>query len=75
MNYPLEEDKILPNKSKDGQIWISRDKYKFYPLHIPNVQCHVPGIYSSGECGLGCPKSRALPIKGVTTKNKALKCG
>ena len=75
MNYPLEEDKILPNKSKDGQIWISRDKYKFYPQHFPIVQCHVPGIYSSGEWGLRCPKSRALPNKGVTTKNKTHKYG
>ena len=57
MNYPFEEDKIFHNKSKDGQIWNSRDKYKFFPQYIPNVQCEVPGIYSSGEYGLGCPKS------------------
>ena len=62
--YPLEDDKIFPNKSKDVQIWISGDKYIFYRQYIPNVQCHVPRIYSSGEYGLGCPKSTASSIKG-----------
>ena len=46
-NYPLEEDKIYSNKSKDALTWIAGDKYKIYPQHIPGVQCHVPGIYSS----------------------------
>ena len=63
MNYPLEEDKILSNKSKDAHIRISGDKYKFYPQHIPNVQYHVTGIFSSGEYGLGFPKSTALSNK------------
>ena len=39
MNYPLEENKIFANKSKDAHIRISGDKYKFYPQYFPNVQC------------------------------------
>ena len=39
-------------------------KYIYYRQYIPNAQCHVPGIYSSGEFGLGCPKSTTSSIKG-----------
>ena len=69
-NYPLEEDKIFSNKSKDAQTWISGDKYKIYPQHIPNVQCHVPGIYSSNIYGLGYSKSTAVSIKGDYNKEQ-----
>ena len=33
-SYPLEEEKIFSNKSKDAKTWISSDKYKIYPQHI-----------------------------------------
>ena len=69
-NYPLEEDKIYSNKSKDAQTWIAGDKYKIYPQHIPNVQCHVPGIYSSNIYGLGYSKSTAVSIKGDYNKEQ-----
>ena len=69
-NYPLEEDKIFSNKSKDAQTWIAGDKYKIYPQHIPNVQCHVPGIYSSNIYGLGYSKSTAVSIKGDYSKEQ-----
>lgn len=69
-NYPLEEDKIFSNKSKDAQTWIAGDKYKIYPQHIPNVQCHVPGIYSSNIYGLGYSKSTAVSIKGDYNKEQ-----
>ena len=62
-SYPLEEEKIFTNKSKDAKTWISGDKYKIYPQHIPNVQCHVPGIYSSNIYGKGFSKASAIAIK------------
>ena len=62
-SYPLEEEKIFTNKSKDAKTWISGDKYKIYPQHIPNVQCHVPGIYSSNLYGKGFSKTSAIAIK------------
>ena len=62
-SYPLEEEKIFSNKSKDAKTWISSDKYKIYPQHIPNVQCHVPGIYSSNIYGMGFSKASAIAIK------------
>ena len=62
-SYPLEEEKIFTNKSKDAKTWISSDKYKIYPQHIPNVQCHVPGIYSSNIYGMGFSKASAIAIK------------
>ena len=62
-SYPLEEEKIFSNKSKDAKTWISSDKYKIYPQHIPNVQTHVPGIYSSNIYGMGFSKASAIAIK------------
>ena len=62
-SYPLEEEKIFTNKSKDAKTWISSDKYKIYPQHIPNMQCHVPGIYSSNIYGMGFSKASAIAIK------------
>ena len=62
-SYPLEEEKIYSNKSKDAKTWISSDKYKIYPQHIPNVQTHVPGIYSSNIYGMGFSKASAIAIK------------
>lgn len=67
-DYPLEEDKIFSNKSKDAETWINGDKYKIYPQHIPGVKCHVPGIYSSNIYGLGYSKSTAVSVKGNYNK-------
>jgi len=62
-SYPLEEEKIYTNKSKDARTWICSDKYKIYPQHIPNLQTHVPGIYSSNIYGKGFSKASAIAIK------------
>ena len=67
-DYPLEEDKIFSNKSKDAETWVSGDKYKIYPQHIPGVKCHVPGIYSSNIYGKGYSKATAISIKGDYNK-------
>ena len=68
-SYPLEEEKIFSNKSKDSKTWIAGDKYKIYPQHIPNLQTHVPGIYSSNIYGVGFSKASAIAIKGDYNKN------
>ena len=67
-DYPLEEDMIYSNKSKNAQTWIAGDKYKIYPQHIPGVKCHVPGIYSSNIHGKGFSKTTAVSIKGAYNK-------
>jgi hypothetical protein len=67
-NYPLEEEKIYSYKSKDSKTWLSSDKYKIYPQHIPNLQTHVPGIYSSNIYGMGFSKASAIAIKGDYNK-------
>ena len=67
--YPLEEDKIFSNRSKEAQTWIVGDKYKIYPQHIPGVVCHVPGIYSSNIYVLPYSKTTAVSIKGDYNKN------
>ena len=69
-DYPLEEDKIYSTKSKDAQTWLSGDKYKIYPQHIPGVQCHVPGIYSANIHGMGYSKATAVSIKGDYNKEQ-----
>ena len=68
-SYPLEEEKIYTNKSKDSKTWLAGDKYKIYPQHIPNLQTHVPGIYSSNIYGVGFSKASAIAIKGDYNKN------
>ena len=71
-SYPLEEEKIFTNKSKDSKTWIAGDKYKIYLQHIPNLQTHVPGIYSSNIYGVGFPKASAIAIKGNYNKGQDL---
>ena len=68
-SYPLEEENIFTNKSKDSKTWLSGEKYKIYPQHIPNLQTHVPGIYSSNLYGMGFSKASAIAIKGDYNKN------
>ena len=67
-SYPLEEEAVFSNRSKDAKTWICSNKYKIYPQHIPNVQCHVPGIYSSNIYGQGFSKSSAIAIKNDYNK-------
>lgn len=67
-DYPLEEDTIFSNQSKNAQTWISGDKYKIYPQHIPGVKCHVPGIYSSNIHGKSYAKTTGISIKGNYNK-------
>lgn len=71
-SYPLEEEKIFTNKSKESRTWLSGDKYKIYPQHIPNLQTHVPGIYSSNIYGMGFSKASAIAIKGDYNKGQDL---
>ena len=67
-SYPLEEEKIFTNKSRNAKTWISGDKYSIYPQHIPNLQTHIPGIYSSNIYGLSFSRASALAIKGDYSK-------
>jgi hypothetical protein len=69
-SYPLEEEKIYSNKSKESKTWLAGDKYKIYPQHIPNLQTHVPGIYSSNIYGMGFSKASAIAIKGDYNKEQ-----
>ena len=39
-----------------------------YPQHIPNVQCHAPGIYSSNIYGMGLSKASTIAIKNNYNK-------
>jgi hypothetical protein len=66
--YKLEEDRVYSNKSKEADTWINGSKYKIYPQHIPGLQSHVPGIYSSNIHGMGYSKSTAIAIKGEYCK-------
>ena len=71
-DYPLEEEKIFSNKSKDAQSWISGDKYKIYPQHIPGNQTYIPGIYPSNIHGMNYAKATAKAIKGDYNKDADL---
>lgn len=71
-DYPLEEKKIFTNRSAMAKSWVSSDKFKIYPQHIPGVKCHVPGIYSSNIYGKNFPKSTGISIKG--SYNKGADC-
>ena len=71
-SYPLEEETVFSNRSKDAKTWICSDKYKIYPQHIPKMECHVPGIYSANIYGKGFSRSSAIAIKD--DYNKGLDC-
>ena len=62
--YDLEEDKIFSNKSKDAKTWISGNKYKIYPQHIPGYTAHLPGKKSSNIFGISYAKTTSHAIKG-----------
>ena len=63
-DYPLEEDKIYSNSSKEAETWICGSKYKIYPQHIPGYKAFLPGIYSSNLHGSGYSKITAKAVKG-----------
>ena len=71
-SYPLEEEKIFSNKSKEAKTWISGDKYKIYPQHIPNIQTYIPGLYPSNIHGMGFSRASSYAIK--QNYNKGLDC-
>ena len=68
--YPLEEDKIFSNKSKDARTWICGDKHVLYPEHIPGYTGHITGIESnlkkgSNIYGTSFSKASSIAIKGA----------
>ena len=69
-NYPLEEDKIYSNKSKDARTWICGNKHVLYPEHIPGYTGHITGIESnlkkgSNIYGTSYSKASSVAIKGA----------
>lgn len=42
--YPLEEDKIYSNRSKEATTWICGPKHQIRPQHIPGYTGHVRGV-------------------------------
>ena len=68
-NYPLEEDQIYSNKSKDARTWICGNKHVLYPEHIPGYTGHITGIEintkkGSNIFGKSYAKSSSIAIKG-----------
>ena len=68
-NYPLEEDKIYSNKSKDARTWICGNKHVLYPEHIPGYTGHITGIETSTRKGSNIfgqsyAKASSIAIKG-----------
>ena len=69
-NYPLEEDEIYSNKSKDARTWICGNKHVLYPEHIPGYTGHITGIESnlkkgSNIYGTSFSKASSIAIKGA----------
>ena len=69
-NYPLEEEKIYSNKSKDARTWICGNKHVLYPEHIPGYTGHITGIESnlkkgSNIFGTSFSKASNIAIKGA----------
>ena len=69
-NYPLEEDKIYSNKSKDARTWICGNKHVLYPEHIPGYTGHITGIESnlkkgSNIYGTSYAKASSIAVKGA----------
>ena len=68
-NYPLEEDKIFSNRSKEARTWICGPKHVLYPEHIPGYTGHVTSIESnlkkgSNIFGTSYAKASSIAIKG-----------
>ena len=67
--YPLEEDKIYSNQSKNARTWICGNKHVLYPEHIPGYTGHITGIEintkkGSNIFGKSYAKSSSIAIKG-----------
>ncbi len=71
-DYKLEEDKVYSNRSKDANTWISGNKFKIYPQHIPGYKAHIPGMYSSNLFGISYAKATAVAVKGEYCKKADL---
>ena len=68
-NYPLEEDKIFSNRSKEARTWICGPKHQLYPEHIPGYTGHVSGMeftnkLGSNIFGTSYAKATSVAIKG-----------
>ena len=68
-NYPLEEDKIFSNRSKEARTWICGNKHVLYPEHVPGYTGHVTGIETttkkgSNIFGTSYAKASSIAIKG-----------
>ena len=68
-NYPLEEDKIYSNRSKEARTWICGNKHVLYPEHIPGYTGHITGIETTNKKGSSIfgqsySKSTSIAIKG-----------
>jgi hypothetical protein len=72
--YELEEDKIFSNRSKEARTWISGNKHRLYPEHIPGYTGHVSGIEPAGKkgspiFGMSYAKATSKAIKGEYSKD------
>ena len=68
--YPLEEDKIFSNRSKEARTWICGNKHQLYPEHIPGYTGHVTGIETttkkgSNIFGMSYAKASSIAVKGA----------
>ncbi|MCQ2819623.1 MAG: hypothetical protein MJ252_20355 [archaeon] len=67
--YPLEEDKIFSNRSKEGTTWICGAKHQIRPQHIPGYTGHVRGVNieqsekGSPLFGMSYAKATSIAIK------------
>lgn len=67
--YPLEEDKIFSNRSKEATTWICGLKHQIRPQHIPGYTGHVRGVEieqsekGSPLFGMSYAKSTSVSIK------------
>ena len=67
--YPLEEEAIFSNRSKNARTWICGNKYVLYPEHIPGYTGHITGIETttrkgSNIFGTSYSKASSIAIKG-----------
>ena len=69
-SYPLEEDTIFSNRSKNARTWICGNKHVLYPEHIPGYTGHITGIETttrkgSNIFGTSYSKASSIAIKGA----------
>ncbi len=67
-NYPLEEDKIFSNKSKQARTWICGNKHVLYPEHIPGYTGHVTGIETTTKKGCDVFGSSYAKVSSIAVK-------